>query len=380
MKIDVPTHALLIVSGGKKADLDTPVAGLDWPTMEWDISKPDLMAPLVHELLGDNVMRAIIKVRFGHQAARKTMARIAAKRGLVPIVLTVGPHDVIDQDVEKVAAVYAVEQTVTVKDVPMRTDRTNDSGPFDIIGDVHGTFDELMMLLHKLGHAIPKKAGKGFKLIRHPQGRRVILLGDLTDRGPKNRKTVTTARRLEREFKAIIIKGNHDEKLAKWLEGRKVTIRPHTGISETVAEYEDMPIEERLELGKWLATRGDHYVLDGGQLVVAHAGMDEANQGRITNGAQSFALYGPVTGELDADGHPEAHDWISTYRGEAYVVHGHVVTVEPKIVNRVVSIDTGAVFGGKLTAFRWPEKEFVSVPALKTYWEGDTFAKLKAAA
>ena len=112
-----------------------------------------------------------------------------------------------------------------------------------------------------------------------------------------------------------------------------------------------------------------HYVLDDGKLVVAHAGMKEEMQGRGSGKVRDFALYGETTGETDEFGLPVRFDWASEYRGQAMVVYGHTPVPEPDWLNRTVNIDTGCVFGGKLTALRYPEKEFVSVPAARTYCE-----------
>ena len=84
---------------------------------------------------------------------------------------------------------------------------------------------------------------------------------------------------------------------------------------------------------------------------------------------RDFALYGETTGETDEFGLPVRFNWAADYRGSAMVVYGHTPVPEPDWLNRTVNIDTGCVFGGKLTALRYPEKEFVSVPAVRTYCE-----------
>ncbi len=123
------------------------------------------------------------------------------------------------------------------------------------------------------------------------------------------------------------------------------------------------------ELADFLDGLVSHYVLDDGKLVVAHAGMKEEMQGRGSGKVRDFALYGETTGETDEFGLPVRYDWAKEYRGQAMVVYGHTPVPEPEWLNRTVNIDTGCVFGGKLTALRYPEKEFVSVPAARTYCE-----------
>ena len=123
------------------------------------------------------------------------------------------------------------------------------------------------------------------------------------------------------------------------------------------------------ELADFLDGLVSHYVLDDGKLVVAHAGMKEEMQGRGSGRVRDFALYGETTGETDEFGLPVRFDWAAEYRGQAMVVYGHTPVPEPEWLNRTVNIDTGCVFGGRLTALRYPEKEFVSVPAARTYCE-----------
>ena len=106
-----------------------------------------------------------------------------------------------------------------------------------------------------------------------------------------------------------------------------------------------------------------HYVLDGGRLVVAHAGLQAEMHGRASAAVRAFALYGETTGETDEFGLPVRYPWAQDYRGQAAVVYGHTPVPEPDWVNNTICIDTGCVFGGRLTALRYPERELVSVPA-----------------
>ena len=90
-------------------------------------------------------------------------------------------------------------------------------------------------------------------------------------------------------------------------------------------------------------------------------------QGRGSAKVRDFALFGETTGETDEFGLPVRYNWAAEYRGRASVVYGHTPVPEPEWLNRTINIDTGCVFGGRLTALRWPEKELVSVPARQTY-------------
>src|SRR5438132_10958541 len=95
--------------------------------------------------------------------------------------------------------------------------------------------------------------------------------------------------------------------------------------------------------------------------------MKESMQGRGSGAVREFALFGETTGETDEFGLPVRYNWASEYRGRATVVYGHTPVPQPEWLNNTVNIDTGAVFGGKLTVLHYPEREFVSVPAAREY-------------
>ena len=103
-------------------------------------------------------------------------------------------------------------------------------------------------------------------------------------------------------------------------------------------------------------------------MVVAHAGLKEKYQGRGSGRVRDFCLYGDTTGETDEYGLPVRLPWANEYRGKATVVYGHTPTPDVEAINNTFCIDTGCVFGGKLTAWRYPEKEIVQVDALKEYY------------
>ncbi len=264
----------------------------------------------------------------------------------------------------------------TVERVPLWNDRRNDHGPFDIIGDVHGCCDELEALLTTLGYGAVDalQGGPSFKsgpVYAHPEGRKAIFVGDLVDRGPRILDTTRLVANMVRHGSALCVPGNHDAKLLRKLRGKNVQITH--GLAETLAEIDALSEEARPALCDDLATFLDglvsHYVLDEGKLVVAHAGMKQEMQGRGSAAVREFALYGETTGEHDEFGLPIRYNWAREYRGQAMVVYGHTPVPEPEWLNRTVNIDNGCVFGGKLTALRYPEREFVSVPAARTYCE-----------
>ena len=251
-------------------------------------------------------------------------------------------------------------EAVTVERRPLWPDRRSDPGPFDLIGDVHGCADELEELLGTLGYA-PDEAG----VWRHPEGRKVVFLGDLVDRGPRVPDVLRIAMGMVKAGSALCVPGNHDEKLLRWLRGK--TVRMAHGLERTVEQLESEPPEFLFDVNAFLDGLVSHYVLDGGRLVAAHAGMKQEMQGRASGQVRSFALYGETTGEVDELGLPVRIDWAADYRGSAMVVYGHTPVAEPRWLNRTINIDTGCVFGGALTALRYPERELLSVPAREVY-------------
>lgn len=252
--------------------------------------------------------------------------------------------------------------------VPLWTDRRDDHGPFDIIGDIHGCYDEVTALLDQLGYARdPFVAGESLMSARHPEGRRVAFLGDITDRGPRNLDCLRLVMGMCAEGSAICVMGNHDQKLARWLSGRAVTIAH--GLEKTVAEFDGVSDAFRKAAHAFLDGLRSHFWLADGKLVIAHAGLKEEMHGRGSGEVRSFAMFGETTGEVDDFGLPLRLDWARGYRGAANVVYGHTPTPVAEWLNNTICIDTGCVFGGKLSALRWPERDLVDVAAARVYSE-----------
>jgi protein phosphatase len=253
----------------------------------------------------------------------------------------------------------AVEAATIVR-TPLWNNKKSEHGPFDVVGDVHGCADELEELLALLGYELVDGAHV------HPDGRRAVFVGDLVDRGPRILDSVRIARAMVERGSAFAVPGNHDQKLVRALKGRDVRVTH--GLDRSLAELDAHP-EERDEVARFLDSLVSHYVFDDGNLVVAHAGLKEEMQGRGSGKVRDFALYGETTGETDEFGLPVRWNWAAEYRGHAMVVYGHTPVPEPEWLNRTINIDTGCVFGGRLTALRYPEKELVSVPARAVYSE-----------
>ena len=257
-----------------------------------------------------------------------------------------------------------------VERMPMWVNLRNEHGPFDIIGDIHGCFDELAILLERLGYRLETRADDigepGFS-VTHPQERKAVFVGDLVDRGPAVAKVLNLVMSMTADGTAFCVAGNHEAKLVRKLQGRKVQISH--GLAESLAQLEMESPEFQQRVAAFLDGLISHYVLDDGNLVVAHAGLKAEYQGRASARVRDFCLYGETTGETDEFGFPVRADWAAGYRGQAMVVYGHTPVVEPDWLNRTINIDTGCVFGGRLTALRYPEKELVSVPAAQVYCE-----------
>lgn len=254
---------------------------------------------------------------------------------------------------------------VVIERQPLWNNLKHLHGPFDIIGDIHGCFDELHALLTKLGYEIA--AANGSYDVRHPFGRTAVFLGDLVDRGPKTPEVLRLVMNMTESGAALAVPGNHDSKLMRKLNGRDVRITH--GLAESLQQLENESTEFKERVATFIDNLVSHYVLDDGRLVVAHAGLKEELQGRGSGRVRDFALYGETSGETDEFGLPVRYNWAAEYRGRAAVVYGHTPVAEPEWLNNTICVDTGCVFGGKLTALRYPEKELVSVPAQQTYYE-----------
>ncbi|MFD8569993.1 polynucleotide kinase-phosphatase [Streptomyces sp. NPDC059639] len=236
-------------------------------------------------------------------------------------------------------------------------DLTHLTGPFDIVGDIHGCASELETLLGKLGYADGA----------HPEGRTAVFVGDLVDRGPDSPGVLRRVMGMVKAGTALCVPGNHENKLGRWLKGAQVQ---HThGLAETIEQLGGESEEFRTEVREFVRGLVSHYVLDGGRLVVCHAGLPEKYHGRTSGRVRSHALYGETTGETDEFGLPVRYPWAEDYRGKAAVVYGHTPVPTATWLNNTICLDTGAVFGGRLTALRWPERELVDVPAEQVWYE-----------
>jgi len=297
---------------------------------------------------------------FGHRVIRNQISQM--KRGLRNLKREGFRHIFTINDEEAANAATIIRQ-------PLWNNRKDESGPFDIVGDVHGCYDELCDLIAQLGYTLETESSDSTTgpRLSHPNGRKLVFVGDLVDRGPKTVEVLKLAMRNVAESTAICVPGNHDSKLLRKLRGRDVQITH--GLAETLEQLESTTDNFKAAVASFLDGLVSHYVFDRGRLVVAHAGMKESMMGRGSRAVREFALYGETTGETDEFGLPIRYNWAAEYRGDAHIVYGHTPIPEPEWLNKTINLDTGCVFGGKLTALRYPEMELVSVPARHTYAE-----------
>lgn len=319
-----------------------------------------------HFLITAIVLNMSEAVCIAHNASRadRTVERRVIQRQIrqlresLPKLRREGIHQVIRlESTEDIAQFSWARQ-------PLWNNRAEEHGPFDIIGDVHGCFDELNALIEKLGYECSQDVA-GIYQISHPQGRKLVFLGDLVDRGPGIASVLRLVMDGVRAGTALCVMGNHEWKLLRKLKGQRVTVSH--GLQDSLDQLEQEGAEFRDRVQGFLNGLVSHYVLDEGRLVVVHAGLPQTMQGRGSAQVREFALYGETTGETDEFGLPIRYNWATDYRGSAMVVYGHTPVPRVEWLNHTVNLDTGCVFGGRLTALRYPENEFVEVPAGRVY-------------
>ncbi|MCC7360357.1 MAG: metallophosphoesterase [Anaerolineales bacterium] len=293
---------------------------------------------------------------------RQPLVALAKRYHLLPVALVFGAPDPAALAREGFRRVLALDtaQPVTLRREPLPPNRRDLSGPFDLIGDVHGCFDELLLLLEQLGYHLGER-------VTPPPGRTAVFVGDLVDRGPRATAVLALVMGLAAESAALCVAGNHDNKLLRQMQGRHVHLTH--GLAESVAQLARETPEFRARVLAFLGGLTSHYVLDSGRLVVAHGGLKESLHGRDDLAVREFSLYGATTGATDALGLPVRLNWAADYHGAALVVYGHTPVAEPLWQNNTVNLDTGCVFGGRLSALRYPERQIVAVPALRRYAE-----------
>ncbi len=415
MRIDLPDPSLVVLIGpsgsgkssfARKHFAPTEVISSDFcrglvADDENDQSAATDAFAVLHFIAGRRLAQprfAVVDATNVQREARRPLIELAKQHDLFPVAIVLdipeaicqernrsrpdrdfGPHVVRQQRSQLHKSLKALQRegfrrvavlrspdevdSAEVQRAPLWTDRRTDHGPFDIIGDIHGCHAELGELLRELGYQLNADGVTATP----PDGRRAMFVGDYGDRGPDTPSVLKLVMSMADAGTAICLPGNHDIKLVRKLKGRDVQITH--GLGETLEQLEGESDEFREQARDFLDKLVSHVVLDDGKLVVAHAGMKEAYQGRSSGRVRDFALFGETTGETDEFGLPVRLAWAAAYRGNAAVVYGHTPVRDAEWLNDTINIDTGCVFGGRLTALRWPERELVSVPASRTYYE-----------
>lgn len=247
------------------------------------------------------------------------------------------------------------------------TQFSNLESSFDIIGDVHGCLDELELLLETLDYQRDPDAG-----FRHPDRRLPVFVGDLVDRGPASVATLKLLMTMVAAGTALAVPGNHDVQFQKYLEDPDSAPVAY-GMDTTLREVEQESDEFRARVIEFFRNLPSHLVLDHGRLVVAHAGLPEKLHGQDDGLVRHMAVYGVPRGLPGGGDLATRHRWIVDYSGGAAVVHGHTPVQDAVWRNNSIDIDTGCVYGGRLTALRWPERTLVSVDALAEHHPSPAF-------
>lgn len=321
----------------------------------------------------------VINVTDLQENTYETIAKLGKKYHCMPVALVFNTHELTNEEMplkefvailekkgfKKVFLLHNKEEIKTAEIVRVKLVNNKKAvhGPFDIIGDIHGCYDELCELLEKLGYVVSKEQTMAYS----PENRKLVFLGDLVDRGPKSPEVLRMVMSMVQAKQAYCVLGNHDGKLLRKLKGSNVQVKH--GLETTMEQLEHESEQFIEEVKQFLEGLVSHYVFDEGKLVAVHAGLKEKLHGRESKKIRDLAMFGETTGEVDEFGLPIRVRWSESYKGSAFVVYGHTPQARAKIINNTINIDTGCVFGGRLTAFRYPEIEIVDVLAKKIYYE-----------
>ncbi len=173
---------------------------------------------------------------------------------------------------------------------------------------------------------------------------RLVFVGDLINRGPESRRVLELARAED----ALVVVGNHEDALLSGFRGETM--------QRVVAQLGD-----RLDdwLGWMRALPTFLRLPDGGAgLIVVHAGIAPGKRPEECTRAE-------LTRIRAVDGKP----WFDSWRGPETVVFGHWARLGKVDRPLCKGLDTGCVYGGRLSGIHWPRGEWVSVPAHQVWFD-----------
>ena len=230
----------------------------------------------------------------------------------------------------------------------------------DIVGDVHGCIDELIELLTALGYRVEPGA------VTPPEGRTLAFVGDLVNRGPNSAEVLRLTMSMMQAGQAVCVAGNHEMRLLRALRGESAV--PREDVARTVMQLDAEGIKFRGDVVDFLQKLPSLLLMDAGALVLTHAGLKTPSVDGEALAPRDVDVLSESNGKRDKSGQSPRVNWAAAYRGQALVAYGHTPVAEPTWLNRTVNIDTGCVYGGHLTALRYPELETVRIAARQIYY------------
>lgn len=207
-----------------------------------------------------------------------------------------------------------------------------------VVGDIHGCYDELRDLFDRVALASDD---------------RVVTVGDLIVKGPKNREVldmfIDNAR-----FSAVI--GNHDLAIRRrWQNGRRATLKPAQERARAELEVDQSRYAQYLNALPFVIELDEH--------VVVHAGLRPFVRLEDQSPKDLTELRTLGADRTSRDGVP----WYEVYSGEKTVLFGHWPAAEPRRGPHAIGLDTGCVYGYALTAYVLEADKFTSVRARRAY-------------
>jgi len=229
----------------------------------------------------------------------------------------------------------------------------------DIIGDVHGSYPELLSLLEKLGYQLVFKNKAGLPKLASvlcPKGRRLVFVGDLINRGPSSILVLNLVMQLVARNVAVAVKGNHEMELLQALRHRGKSFKCH----QTVKQLKKQTPGFQKKVLNFIKAMPWKY--ETKELIVVHAAFRSGCAPAMTRRA---AVFGDTRRSRNTSVRNDR--WVQEYKGTKTIVHGHIPMNSVAFRRSgkgawVVGVDTDCSRGNELSALRFPQLLVVSVP------------------